>query len=35
MTGLGPLETRLKDPTVNDIRSNGHESTFVERHGLL
>src|SRR3954452_808325 len=35
MTGLGPLEPLLKDPTVNDILINGHESTFVERHGLL
>jgi pilus assembly protein CpaF len=35
MTGLGPLEPLLKDPTINDILINGHESTFVERHGLL
>src|SRR3954454_19433713 len=35
MTGLGPLEPLLKDPTVNDILINGHESTFVERNGLL
>jgi hypothetical protein len=33
MTGLGPLEPLLKDPSVNDILINGHESTFVERHG--
>src|SRR3984885_4289232 len=25
MTGLGPLEPLLKDPTVNDILINGHE----------
>src|SRR5262249_1813111 len=31
MTGLGPLEPLLKDPTINDILINGHESTFVER----
>ena len=35
MTGLGPLEPLLKDPTINDILINGHECTFVERHGLL
>jgi pilus assembly protein CpaF len=35
MTGLGPLEPLLKDPSINDILINGHESTFVERHGLL
>ena len=35
MTGLGPLEPLLKDPSINDILINGHESTFVERYGLL
>src|SRR6201995_4085884 len=35
MTGLGPLEPLLKDPSVNDILINGHEATFVERGGLL
>src|SRR5947209_20186542 len=25
MTGLGPIEPLLKDPTVNDILINGHE----------
>ena len=35
MTGLGPIEPLLKDPTINDILINGHESTFVERNGLL
>jgi pilus assembly protein CpaF len=35
MTGLGPLEPLLKDPSVSDILINGHESTFVERGGLL
>jgi pilus assembly protein CpaF len=35
MTGLGPLEPLLKDPTISDILINGHESTFVERGGLL
>src|SRR5947208_4046942 len=35
MTGLGPLEPLLKDPTINDILINGHEATFVERGGLL
>ena len=35
MTGLGPLEPLLKDPSINDIRTNGHECTFVERHGIV
>ena len=35
MTGLGPLEPLLKDPTINDILINGHECTYVERHGVL
>jgi pilus assembly protein CpaF len=35
MTGLGPLEPLLKDPTVSDILINGHECIYVERHGLL
>jgi pilus assembly protein CpaF len=35
MTGLGPLEPLLKDPTVSDILINGHENTYVERGGLL
>ena len=35
MTGLGPLEPLLKDPTINDILINGHECTYVERGGLL
>ncbi len=35
MTGLGPIEPLLKDPTVNDILINGHECVYVERAGLL
>lgn len=35
MTGLGPIEPLLKDPTVSDILINGHECVFVERHGVL
>jgi len=35
MTGLGPLEPLLKDPTISDILINGHESIFVERSGVL
>src|SRR3977135_4391793 len=33
MTGLGPLEPLLKDPTINDILINGHECVYVERAG--
>ena len=35
MTGLGPLETLLKDDTVNDILVNGPQQIFVERDGKL
>ncbi len=36
MTGLGPLEPLLKDPTVNDILINGHECVYVEEtQGVL
>ncbi len=33
--GLGPLETLLKDDTVNDILVNGPQQIFVERDGRL
>src|SRR5258708_4739613 len=35
MIGFGPIEPLLKDPTVNDILINTHESCFVERFGKL
>jgi pilus assembly protein CpaF len=35
MTGLGPLEPLLKDPTIADILINGHQNIFVERRGML
>ncbi len=35
VTGLGPLEPLLKDPTVNDILVNGPKQVFVERAGKL
>ncbi|PUB16320.1 CpaF family protein [Yoonia sediminilitoris] len=35
VTGLGPLETLLKDDTVNDILVNGPQQIFVERAGRL
>lgn len=35
VTGLGPLETLLKDDTVNDILVNGPQQVFVERAGRL
>ena len=35
VTGLGPLETLLKDDTVNDILVNGPQQVFVERAGKL
>jgi pilus assembly protein CpaF len=33
--GLGPLESLLQDPTVNDILVNTYSSVYVERHGVL
>ena len=33
--GLGPLETLLKDDTINDILVNGPQQIFVERAGKL
>ncbi|ASM72982.1 MULTISPECIES: CpaF family protein [Roseobacteraceae] len=33
--GLGPLETLLKDDSVNDILVNGPQQIFVERDGKL
>src|SRR5262249_34655882 len=35
MTGYGPIEPLLKDPTVSDILINTHETCFVERFGKL
>ncbi len=35
VTGLGPLEPLLKDPTINDILVNGSQQVFVERGGKL
>ena len=35
VTGLGPLETLLRDDTVNDILVNGPQQVFVEREGKL
>jgi pilus assembly protein CpaF len=35
MTGYGPIEPLLKDPTVTDILINTHRACFVERFGKL
>jgi pilus assembly protein CpaF len=35
LTGLGPIEPILKDPTVTDILINTHEHVYVERNGQL
>ncbi len=35
MTGYGPIEPLLKDPTVTDILINTHKSCYVERFGRL
>jgi pilus assembly protein CpaF len=35
LTGFGPLEVLLRDPTVTEILVNGPHRVFVERDGLL
>ena len=35
VSGLGPLEPLLKDPTINDILVNSHKQVYVERYGKL
>jgi pilus assembly protein CpaF len=35
MTGFGPIESLLKDPTITDILINTHKTCFVERFGKL
>jgi pilus assembly protein CpaF len=35
MTGYGPIEPLLKDPTVTDILINTHKRVYVERFGKL
>ncbi|MDX2205183.1 MAG: CpaF family protein [Hyphomicrobiaceae bacterium] len=35
LTGLGPLEPLLKDPSISDILINTHEHVYVERKGQL
>jgi pilus assembly protein CpaF len=35
MTGFGPIEPLLKDPTINDILINTHSKCYVERFGKL
>jgi pilus assembly protein CpaF len=35
MTGLGPIEPLLGDPSISDILINGHERIYVERAGML
>ena len=35
LTGLGPIEPLLKDPTINDILINTYEFVYIERNGQL
>lgn len=35
LTGLGPLEPILRDPTISDILVNGYATVYVERAGKL
>ena len=33
--GLGPLDDLLADDDISDIMVNGHDTVFVEKHGLI
>jgi len=35
MTGLGPIEPLLQDPTITDILINTHQNVYIERAGQL
>ena len=35
ITGLGPLEPLLEDPTISDILINGPDQVYIERNGRL
>jgi len=35
VTGLGPIQPLLRDPTINDILINGPYQVFIERNGIL
>ena len=35
VTGLGPLEPLLADPSLSDILVNGYDTVYVEREGVL
>jgi pilus assembly protein CpaF len=35
ITGLGPLETLLADPTITEIMVNGPDDVFIERDGQI
>lgn len=35
MTGLGPIESLMSDPSVSDILVNSHRQVYVERKGKL
>lgn len=35
MTGLGPIEPLLSDPTISDILVNSHRQVYIERKGKL
>jgi pilus assembly protein CpaF len=35
ITGLGPLEPLLADPTISDILVNNYDTVYIERNGVL
>ncbi len=35
ITGFGPLEPLLKDPSITEVMANGHKNIFIERNGKI
>jgi pilus assembly protein CpaF len=35
ITGFGPLEPLLKDPSITEVMANGHQDIYIERNGKI
>jgi pilus assembly protein CpaF len=35
ITGFGPLEPLLKDPSITEVMANGHQNIYIERNGKI
>jgi pilus assembly protein CpaF len=35
ITGFGPLEPLLKDPSITEVMANGHQNVYIERNGKI